>query len=456
MKHRKNQAIVAIFALFMLVLTSCETDFVNPNNPTEEVLFSSKEGLFALSIGLNQFFTTYRAGAVTGPLHEAIETPGITTRELGVTNTYLNINELARGSTELPPESGGITDPWRELLRAKGMAESLIDGVQGVELAPGTRSGLLAYAHFYKAMCLGYLIGMWEQTVITNSLDGDAAFSDRATVLAEAISLLTEARDAITANPISDDFKSNVLGDDINLLKCINAYLSRYSLMAGNYNDAITHADAVLNDASAPLSSMFNYDANNVNPIWDRINPGASDLKPQKNFGLVGPYVPEPGDGRVAFYLGEDAGNANADAGGQPLSQALGFWSDPTSPIPVYLHGEMLLNKAEAYARLNQLPEAVINLNLVREKTNDPLGVNAGLPAWDGDANSQTDILEEIYKNRCIELFLTGMRLEDSRRFHPNLDPTVDNLTNERNRNFYPYPSIERDNNPNTPADPPI
>ena len=226
--------------------------------------------------------------------------------------------------------------------------------------------------------------------------------------------------------------------------------------MAGNYNDAITHADAVLNDASAPASSMFNFDANNVNPIWDRINPTASDLKPQTNFGLLGAFVPEPGDGRIAFYLGADAGNANIDAGGQPLSQALGFWTTSTSPIPVYLQGEMLLNKAEAYARLNQLPDAVTNLNLVREKTTDPMGVNAGLAAWTGDVNSQADILEEIYKNRSIEMFLTGMRFEDSRRFHPNLDPTNGNLTNERNRNYYPYPSIERDNNPNTPADPQI
>jgi hypothetical protein len=449
MKHRKNQAIVAIFALFMLVLTSCDTKFFNPNNPTEDVIFESKEGLYALSIGLNQYFTTT-------VMEQIIEAPGITTRELGVTNTYLNINELARGSTELPPESGGITDPWVTLLRAKGNAESLIAGVDAIDLSPGTRSGLLAYGKFYKAMCLGYLIGIWEQTIITNSPDGDAAFSDRATVLAEAINLLTEARDAINSNAISDDFRSNVLGDDFNLLKSINAFLSRYSLMAGNYNDAITHADAVLNDASAPVSSVYNYDANNVNPIWFRIGPAGPDLKPQTNFGLLGAYVPEPGDGRIAFYLGADAGNANADAGGQPLSQALGFWTTQTSPIPVFLHGEMLLNKAEAYARLNQLPDAVINLNLVREKIDDPLGVNAGLAAWTGDTNSQTDILEEIYKNRAIEMFLNGMRFEDSRRFHPNLDPTVDNLTNERNRNFYPYPSIERDNNPNTPANPPI
>ena len=119
--------------------------------------------------------------------------------------------------------------------------------------------------------------------------------------------------------------------------------------------------------------------------------------------------------------------------------------------------GEMLLNKAEAFARNNELPNAVTQLNLVRQKTNDPLGVNAGLGPWAGNAASQTDILEEIYKNRGIELFLTGLRLEDSRRFHSSFTPTqATNTTNERNRNFYPYPSIERDNNPNTPADPGI
>jgi hypothetical protein len=90
-------------------------------------------------------------------------------------------------------------------------------------------------------------------------------------------------------------------------------------------------------------------------------------------------------------------------------------------------------------------------------KTDDPLGVNANLPAWGGDTGDQNAILEEIYKNRNIEMFLTGMRLEHSRRFHPDFNVPQDaNTTNERNRNFYPYPTIERENNPNTPPDPAI
>jgi hypothetical protein len=225
--------------------------------------------------------------------------------------------------------------------------------------------------------------------------------------------------------------------------------------MAGNYAESIVAADAVLNDSDA-TNSMWVYDANNQNPIWNR-TVNSADLNPQSNFGLVGAYIPEAGDGRIDFYLGADAGFANADAGGQALSEMLGFFGTSTASIPIYLNGEMLLNKAEAYARQSQLGNAVIQLNLVRQKNNDPLGVNANLPAWTGDETSQSDILEEIYKNRCIELFLTGLRFEDSKRFHPDfVVPTSANTTNERNRNYYPYPSIERENNPNTPTDPSI
>ncbi len=436
---------IGLFAL-MLTLNSCDKDFVNPNSPTEEVVLNTKDGLYAISIGLNQYYSTTA-------MRQIIEAPGITTRELGVMNTFLNINELAKGGSELSGESGGVINPWVRLLRAKGMAESILDNIDNVELVAGTKSGLLAYASLYKAMTLGYLIQMFEQVPIDNSVDGQAVFSDRTAVLAECIRLLEQGREAISTNPISDEFSSKVLGADMDLLNSINAYLSRCNLMAGNYNAAISSADMVLNAVNQEIS-MFNYDANNVNPIWNR-TVNSDDLNPQSNFGLLGAFVPEIGDGRVAFYLGADAGTALPDAGGQPLSEMLGFFATSTSSIPMYLKGELLLNKAEAHARLDNLSDAVIQLNLVRMKNDDPLGVNANLPAWAGDVNSKTDILEEIYKNRAIEMFLSGMRFEDSKRFHPDFSvPQEASTTNERNRNFYPYPTVERENNPNTPTDP--
>ncbi|WP_420601752.1 RagB/SusD family nutrient uptake outer membrane protein [Flagellimonas sp.] len=448
MKNIKIYSIVGVFLLVTGLFTGCETEFENPNNPTEEVVLKTKDGLFALATGIRQYYS------VTA-LRQVVEAPGITTRELGVTNTFLNINELAKGGAELPPESGGITNPWVNLLRAKGMAESLIEGANTVELTAGTRSGLLAYGNLFKAMCLGSMIQMFEQVPINNSADGEAPFSDRAAVLAECIALLEGARDALAGTPMSDEFQSTVLWADLSLPKTINAFLSRYQLWAGNYAESITAADAVLNDSDA-TNSMWIYDANNQNPIWNR-TVNSTDLKPQTNFGLLGAFIPEVADGRIAFYLGADAGFANADAGGQAISEMLGFAATNTTPVPIYLPGEMMLNKAEAYARQNQLDNAVTQINLVRQKSDDPLGVNANLPAWAGNAASQTDILNEIYKNRSIELFLTGLRWGDNKRFFPDFAvPTEANTTNQRNRNFYPYPTIERENNPNTPANPSI
>jgi starch-binding outer membrane protein, SusD/RagB family len=450
MKNTNYIKIVTLSILFSMAVTSCKQDFPNVNNPNEELVLNSKDGLFALSVGITQYYTTT-------VLRQVIEAPGITTRELGVTNTFLNINELARGGNELPKESGGITNPWVTLLRAKGMTESLLVSIDQVDLSAETRSSLIAFGSFYKAITLGGLLHMFEPVPIDNAADGQAQFSDRATVLAACINLLETGRDELNTNPVSAEFISNVLGTDMDLANSINAFLSRYNLMAGNYPAARTAADAVLN-STGQATSYFAYDANNNNPIWNR-TVNSADLNPQTNFGLVAPYLPEPGDGRVAFYLGADAGFANGDAGGQPLSEMLGFFSSSTSSIPVYLYGEMLLNKAEAFARESDLPNAVMQLDLVRTKTTDPYGVNANLVDWvtfGGDPNDQAAILEEIYKNRGIEMFLSGMRLEDSRRFHSGLlsVPNPPNTTNERNRNYYPYPTIETDNNNSVPAEP--
>jgi len=108
----------------------------------------------------------------------------------------------------------------------------------------------------------------------------------------------------------------------------------------------------------------------------------------------------------------------------------------------------MILIKAEAYARAGtpDLVNGTLELNKVVTKNNDIYGVNANQPA--AAPATIAALLDEIYKNRCIELFMSGLKLEDMRRFGR---PTA-----ERKRNLMPYPLRERDNNPNTPPDPPF
>ena len=109
----------------------------------------------------------------------------------------------------------------------------------------------------------------------------------------------------------------------------------------------------------------------------------------------------------------------------------------------------MTLIKAEAYARqaTPDLTNALVELNKIvtKKPANDPFGVGADLPPIVGPL-TQAQILDQIYKHRSIELYMSGLKLEDMRRFgRPN---------SEKKRNFLPYPFLERDNNPNTPADP--
>jgi len=103
------------------------------------------------------------------------------------------------------------------------------------------------------------------------------------------------------------------------------------------------------------------------------------------------------------------------------------------------------------------LAGATAALNSVLTKTTDAWGIGAGLPAYSGE-NTATALLTEIYRQRAIELYLSGMRLEDNRRFNRTA-PISGNAASqvERSRTWYPYPLTERANNSsNTPADPAI
>ncbi|NOQ91853.1 MAG: RagB/SusD family nutrient uptake outer membrane protein [Flavobacteriaceae bacterium] len=437
--------IFKILILFMLVLTSCDKEFLNVNQPAEDQVLTSKSGLITVAVGMTSHFTT----STMSPI---VEIPALSTRELGNLLTFVTPAELVAGGAGLPNDNAGITRLWSRLLRDKGAAESILANVDGIEMDPGTKSGLKAYAKFFKAMTLGYLIQNFEQVPLNNNSDGNASFSSRDEVLAECINLLTSANDDISANPISEEFLVYIIGMD--LPNMINAYLARYNLFAGNYDAAIS----AVNSVDLNSMSVWLYDgATNKNAVFTFAVDNDPDTKPQDNFGLVGDLIPEENDGRIEFYLSPSDEVEVPEYGGHGVENLKGFFEFGNQSIPIYLPGEMLLIKAEAYAMKNDLNNAVVYINMVREKDNDVFGVNANLNAWTGDVNDKDAIMDEIFRNRSIELFMSGLRLEDSRRIHSNFVPSQqEDYLSERNRNFYPYSSEERFNNSNTPDDPSI
>jgi hypothetical protein len=440
MKNMKYKTFF-IIALTVLIagILGCDLDQLNPNAPTDEEVLTSADGIKALAIGMQAQY-----GEV---VNEVVEASNLVARQyVTMPASVLGMRELETGGNDVQNSNGTVNNLWNGEFRVVKSAEDLTNNVDKVTLEAGTRSGILALAKLMKAMALGELIEAFVSVPINVTTSQTPAFSDRATVLAAVITLLEEARNGIAATPPSTDFNNNILGIGFNLPNTINAMLARYALIAGDYPKALTAANAV---DLAVTSKLFYNSSTSRNPIF-LLTVLITYYKPVESFRLSA----EAGDGRVAFWVREGTPNETSFRG-IPVDDFVQYRTD-SSPYFVYLPGEVTLIKAEAYARQNDLPNARVELNKVRTKTTDAAGLGANLPAkTEVDLPTQQAILDEIYIQRGYELFVTGLRWGDTRRFGKPGAETPD-ATRSRTRNWFPYPDAERLSNPNTPADPPL
>jgi hypothetical protein len=155
-----------------------------------------------------------------------------------------------------------------------------------------------------------------------------------------------------------------------------------------------------------------------------------------KFFGAISSYRTnaEAGDTRVDKNTKT---TAFAALNGASTFETNLFLTD-TDPIPVFTQDELSLIRAEALARLNRLPEAIAQINIVRGR--------AGLAAkTSGDLPTQAAVLDEIFKQRTYSLFAMGLHWADERRFGKISLAKVATL---------PYPFTLCATNPATPSCP--
>jgi hypothetical protein len=426
--------------IITVVMTGCTKDYINPNAATKDEVLKSPDGLMGLAVGVK---TTWTVGGASA-LFSQVVSNGLSTQELTVLNTgNATLAALEAGKGSLNAANSTMANIWTGANLVKAYSQQLIDNANVIGEA-GTRAGVEAYGLFFKALAIGTMAQFWESVtteVISSSeyIDGKRpTYKTRAQTLDEAIGYLKQAETLLAATPVSANFNSKV-GRDIDLPSATQALIARFSLMNGKLDDALAAANKAI---AANVVSTFKFDIVNQNPVFRSGFVSNNVVAGVANFGLKGALAPDPADGRIAFYLG-----------GTTLSRATGFFKSDLDAIPVYLPGEMVLIKAEVLARQNKVTEAIAELNKILTKATDPFGVTAKLPAYAG-ATTQAAVLTEIYRQRCIELYLSGLKLDDSRRFGR---PGPNDAAAERNRNFYPYPNVERDNNAaNTPKDPDV
>jgi starch-binding outer membrane protein, SusD/RagB family len=427
----KNKFINKYFlvAVIGLALSSCKKDYTDPNRATDQQVFSSPKGLTGVATGLQRVYTLSRAGN----LYNLITINGLTTGELFVVNPGNTAEvQLATGGTAVDGNNSMLTTFWATLNKVVYDADLVITNAKNLP-DKNFASGLIAYSSIFKALSIGNMAEFWEKVPVGTGVN--VTFIDRIEGYKKAISILDDALSAVSANAISSSFLSNIPAG-IDIVNTLHALKARYSLFAGLYSQALAEANLV----DLTKKSTFNFDALSLNPIYETATSTNNVVQPKDStLGLPPALAPSLTDGRIPFYTSINPTIA-------PRYRINGFGAAATTAIPVYLPGEMILIKAEAYARAStpDLVNAAIELNKVVTKNNDIYGVNANQPPV--SPTTVQAMLDEIYRQRCIELFMSGLKLEDMRRFNrPN---------SEKKRNLMPYPLRERDNNPNTPPDP--
>lgn len=421
---RRRGACRTLAALVIAVVPlACSVDVTNPNAADEERALSAPAGVRAVAVGLQ--------GRYGNSLEHAVWVPGVVSGELGNTDASLSTSRefqrypVASANTpRIEVNNPDLLAFWARQFAVVRTADDLLGSVEGVALAPGTRSGILALAKTLKAAAFGTLIEAWEQIPLEPATP-EPVYSPRGAVLARVLELLASARADLAGQAVSTEF-TGLLVAGIDLPNTIRALQARHALAAGQYEQALAFA----NEVPAAAVSEFRFSTVDPNPVWSVVT-GLRYFQAVATFRTAA----EPNDARVARAVGTAV---TTPFGGAQVVPIL-VYRNQNDPFPIFTQDEMTLIRAEAHARAGRLAEARTEVNRVRTA--------AGLAARDAAAlGTQPAVLDEIYRQRGYSLFLTGRRWADQRRF---------GRVSEARATWLPYPEQERVANPrNTPANP--
>ncbi|MBP4137478.1 RagB/SusD family nutrient uptake outer membrane protein [Flavobacterium geliluteum] len=413
-----------------LLFAGCSEDYLDPTKPSQELVIGTRDGIIGAANGLQQLWSVDRIS----PVYTTITGNGFTTKELRLLNAgNVDEGELSVGGQVLSTKNGVVNNLWSQCLIINSESQKVLDNIN-ILTVENEKASVFAHSSIFKALALSTLVQYFESVPLKTAKN--ASFNTRAEVLNTAIETLKA-----TESSLDKATGFTGLANSLNYKNTVYALLARNYLIAGDHDNALKYANLV----DLNVKSVFGYDQIGVNPIAFVSITTNNVFQPiDLTLGLPTALTPDSSDGRLNFYI---------KPGSNPTT-ATGFFDTNTKSIPVYLPGEIMLIKAEAYARKDNVPQAIIELNKVLTKTAaaDVYGIGANLPPYAGIATKEA-VLEQIYRNRCIEMYMSGLKLEDSRRFNR---PGAGVTGAERNRNWYPYPDSERNNNTNTPADPSV
>jgi hypothetical protein len=432
MKHRA----VAVAALSVVTLGACNLDIQNPNQPTQEQVTTSADGVIALATGLQgRFAQSYGNFAYMA---------GLVTDEFASTSAALiSISDAEQGAV---PSGTAIADNvFNSVYRTVRTADDLLAGSVALasQFDAGTRSGIRALAFALKAEALGEALQSYQKIPIKTYNVTAPTYVGRSEALPYVRALIDSAAAEIAATPPSAFFNTSILSPGMSLPNIIQLFRARYARMANDDATALAAANAVARTGPAALS-VLTFPSPTVN-FYSNVTGGTNGIAPRRQYRTS----MQAADQRWAYFVAPSA--TLTGRVGALLDPWLRY-ANPQAPLPVYMPDEALLIKAEALTHQNQLAQAQAVLDSVRTDCTGGRGLDdpkACLPPL-GAQLTQQQLLDEIYLQRKYELFGTGLRWEDTRRLGAIIGPVAaPAVPTSGQRCWLPYAVGDRNANPN-------
>ena len=432
MKH----VAVALAALLVVALGACTLDIQNPNQPTQEQVTTSPDGVIALATGLQgRFAQSYGNFAYMA---------GLVTDEFASTSAALiSISDAEQGAV---PSGTAIADNvFNSVYRTVRTADDLLAGSVALssQFDAGTKSGIRALAFALKAEALGEALQSYQKIPIKTYNVTAPTYVGRSEALPYVRALLDSAAAEIAATAPSAFFNANILTPGVSLPNIIQLFRARYARMANDDATALSAANAVARSGPAALS-VLTFPSPTVN-FYANVTGGTNGIAPRRQYRTS----MDPADQRFVYFVTPSTtltGRVGA------LIDPWSRYSNPQAPLPVYMPDEALLIKAEALTHQTQLAEAQAVLDSVRTDCtggrglDDPKACLAPL----GGQLTQQQLIDEIYLQRKYELFGTGLRWEDTRRLAAIIGPVAaPAVPTSGQRCWLPYAVGDRNANPN-------
>ena len=358
-------------------------------------------------------------------------------------------------------DNGDVTGMWNNIYNAIKRDNALIERVPNVEgFEPGEQDQILGEAYFLRALNYHNLVKYFGDvplrlTSVTDPNDaGNLPRSPVVDVYAQIISDLTEAENRIINGTAPTNHAT---------LGAVKALLARVYLYQGNYAQALAKGQEVsaLGYSLAPdYASLFDNDnaqtpenifkvtftsqveqANLLGYYWlsDQLDTGAGRFELGPTQSLINAYDTLSTDARLTWNIQPDPSGGGYVAGTQAGGSYGTKFPTPNGAedFHVIRYAEVVLIKAEAFARTAQLDSAVANYNLIR--------VRAGLaPHTLGtEVTDEASVLAAIDRERRLEFAEEGDRFPDLTRDPTRAVVLLGNIPSTRL--LFPIPQSEID-----------